>query len=116
MLSSLPASARFVPKPSPHRLVLFDVMDTLVVDPFFLGMEKDLFGLDGGSLRVCLRIGDGGGCDFRIRLSDLGLVHRSFDREREHLLQQTIRWEFDVWVFSDHFLKKESCHFIAHSC
>ena len=48
MLSSLPASARFVPKPSPHRLVLFDVMDTLVVDPFFLGMEKDLFGLDGG--------------------------------------------------------------------
>ena len=29
-------------------LILFDVMDTLVVDPFFRGFEKDLFGIEGG--------------------------------------------------------------------
>ena len=52
MLSSLsvdlPAAARYIARPSPHKLVLFDVMDTLVVDPFFGGFEKDLFNLDGG--------------------------------------------------------------------
>lgn len=51
MLSNtLPTSARFVvpPRASPHRLVLFDVMDTLVSDPFFRGFERDLFGLEGG--------------------------------------------------------------------
>lgn len=45
---SLPTAARFVPAPSARRLVLFDVMDTLVADPFFGGFEKDLFGLEGG--------------------------------------------------------------------
>lgn len=47
---SLPSAARYVPSASAsnHRLVLFDVMDTLVADPFFRGFEKDLFGLDGG--------------------------------------------------------------------
>ena len=45
----LPASARFVPgSSSTTRTVLFDVMDTLVADPFFRGFEKDLFGLEGG--------------------------------------------------------------------
>ena len=48
----LPATARFVPSPlavrGGPRLVLFDVMDTLVRDPFFMGFEKDLFGMDGG--------------------------------------------------------------------
>ena len=46
----LPSAARFVPKPPPHahKLILFDVMDTLIADPFFRGFEKDLFGLEGG--------------------------------------------------------------------
>ena len=52
-MRTLPASARFV-KPAVGvsssssvrpQLVLFDVMDTLVADPFFRGFEKDLFGL-----------------------------------------------------------------------
>mmetsp|Transcript_25584 Transcript_25584/g.76820 ORF Transcript_25584/g.76820 Transcript_25584/m.76820 type:complete len:244 (+) Transcript_25584:181-912(+) len=30
----------------PRRIILFDVMDTLVVDPFFAGMHKDLFGFE----------------------------------------------------------------------
>ena len=43
-------TARYVPKPAPHphKLILFDVMDTLIADPFFRGFEKDLFGLEGG--------------------------------------------------------------------
>lgn len=53
MLStSLPPSARFVApqqaSTSSSKLVLFDVMDTLVRDPFFCGFERDLFGLSGG--------------------------------------------------------------------
>jgi HAD superfamily hydrolase (TIGR01509 family) len=50
MLAPLSQAARFVPSagPRPHKTVLFDVMDTLVADPFFLGFERDLFGLEGG--------------------------------------------------------------------
>jgi len=33
---------------SARRIILFDVMDTLIRDPFFMGFERDLFGLDGG--------------------------------------------------------------------
>ena len=31
---------RYKPKPktSPHKLILFDVMDTLIADPFFRGL------------------------------------------------------------------------------
>lgn len=48
--TSLPASARFVPLVAPpsSRVVLFDVMDTLVADPFFRGFERDLFAMTGG--------------------------------------------------------------------
>ena len=46
---TLPAAARYTPsRDTAHRLVLFDVMDTLVADPFFRGFERDLFGLEGG--------------------------------------------------------------------
>ena len=46
---TLPQAARFVPKlEGSGKLVLFDVMDTLIADPFFRGFEKDVFGLDGG--------------------------------------------------------------------
>ena len=50
LTSSLPASSRFVVPPlaSPQRLILFDVMDTLIADPFFRGFEQDIFGLSGG--------------------------------------------------------------------
>jgi HAD superfamily hydrolase (TIGR01509 family) len=46
----LPVTARFAPSRvcGSQRLVLFDVMDTLVRDPFFMGFEKDLFGIQGG--------------------------------------------------------------------
>ena len=49
-MTQLAQSARYVPRPPPatHKLVLFDVMDTLIADPFFRGFEKDLFGLEGG--------------------------------------------------------------------
>ena len=49
-MAIIPAAARYVPPSggSAHRLVLFDVMDTLVRDPFFMGFEKDLFNIDGG--------------------------------------------------------------------
>jgi putative hydrolase of the HAD superfamily len=39
------SAARQTPLTRP-RLVLFDVMDTLVVDPFFKGMHKAVFGCD----------------------------------------------------------------------
>ena len=44
---SLPPAARFSPPSvrSPYKLLLFDVMDTLIADPFFRGFERDLFGL-----------------------------------------------------------------------
>lgn len=48
--ASLPISSRFSTSAASasardHKLVLFDVMDTLVADPFFRGFERDLFGL-----------------------------------------------------------------------
>ena len=45
--AGLPASARFCVQPagsSSSKLLLLDVMDTLVADPFFRGFHKDLFG------------------------------------------------------------------------
>ena len=48
-LGSLPPTARFQSRPGgASKVVLFDVMDTLVADPFFGGFERDLFGIDGG--------------------------------------------------------------------
>ena len=40
-------SQRFVPQPRPatRPLLLLDVMDTIIVDPFFRGFHRDLFGL-----------------------------------------------------------------------
>ena len=40
-------SQRFVPQPRPptRPLLLLDVMDTMIVDPFFRGFHRDLFGL-----------------------------------------------------------------------
>ena len=43
--ATMPSAARFVPSSSPSKLLLLDVMDTLVVDPFFQGFHADLFGL-----------------------------------------------------------------------
>ena len=31
---------------APRRIILFDVLDTLVVDPFFQGMHKEVFGFE----------------------------------------------------------------------
>ena len=47
---ALSQGARYLPgaSTSQHRLLLLDVMDTLIADPFFRGFEKDCFGLDGG--------------------------------------------------------------------
>ena len=46
--SLLPPSARFIPSASEanptSKVVLLDVMDTLIVDPFFRGMHCDVFG------------------------------------------------------------------------
>uniref|UniRef100_A0A7S2DAW0 Uncharacterized protein n=1 Tax=Haptolina brevifila TaxID=156173 RepID=A0A7S2DAW0_9EUKA len=40
---------RFAQDPTLRQhCVLFDVMDTLVADPFFRGFEQDLFGMSGG--------------------------------------------------------------------
>mmetsp|Transcript_10850 Transcript_10850/g.22034 ORF Transcript_10850/g.22034 Transcript_10850/m.22034 type:complete len:221 (-) Transcript_10850:70-732(-) len=62
MTISLPASARFVvpsstaATASASKLLLLDVMDTLVADPFFLGFHKDLFGF--GSIKELLAAKD----------------------------------------------------------
>lgn len=39
-------SATMTPTTTPRRVVLFDVMDTLVRDPFFMGMHEDVFGFE----------------------------------------------------------------------
>merc|ERR1740139_92383 len=58
----LPVSVRFAVVPRltaasvPSKLLLLDVMDTLVADPFFRGFHKDLFGL--GSIEELFAIKD----------------------------------------------------------
>ena len=44
---ALPPAARYVVPAarSSHKMVLLDVMDTLVADPFWRGFERDLFGM-----------------------------------------------------------------------
>lgn len=46
-MRTLPASARFVASGAdiPAKLLLLDVMDTLVADPFFRGFSADLFAI-----------------------------------------------------------------------
>ena len=51
-------SQRFVPQPRPptRPLLLLDVMDTVIVDPFFRGFHRDLFGL--GSVESLFAVKD----------------------------------------------------------
>lgn len=53
MVASFLMSGAAPPMP---KLVMFDVMDTLVVDPFFTGMHKSVFGCD--SLQELFRVKD----------------------------------------------------------
>ena len=50
MQLALPPTARFTAaaSSSSSKIILFDVMDTLVADPFFMGFERDMFGIEGG--------------------------------------------------------------------
>ena len=55
MQLALPPTARFTAaaSSSSSKIILFDVMDTLIADPFFMGFERDMFGIEGGIRSPC---------------------------------------------------------------